>query len=226
MRSRSYDRLMTASLRLLLVFTCFKNSHYIRGFTTQFCMFNYWKQAQHPVLQMVEEFTDNLIEEDGELSLGLLARAAVIHGIQRDRAYLAKLYKLMHLYRKCTADIDNDLSLIRSRGLRHTVSLNDPEVAALKIHFNSVIFRLTHATWRHYPHVPRKGGLYDTKAMMATRLVTNSVPRCRIASFRQEARKALQKVHRLLITGNRSIWQQVQPAPRPVNPPLPTVGRL
>lgn len=213
--------MMRSSLRLMLVFLSCKNHHYIRGFATQFCIFSYWKAEQHPAFNLLNLFPQSFHEEDGELSLSLLCQASLAHGIQRDRSYLAKLYKLMHLYRKAAGDINKDLSIRLSPRYRHTASLQDPEVGILRTHFRRIIRRLSSGAWQHYPKIARARGAYPNAVRMTNNRVNTSVPRFRLRNFRLAIRGALVKIHRLLIIQNNSTWMQPLPAPQPPQHVLP-----
>lgn len=228
-KTGTYVEMMQSALRLLLVFFSCKNNHYIRGLTTQFCIFSYWKAENHPVFALLNQFPQSLHEEDGELSLSLLCQASLAHGIQRDRSYLAKLYKLMHLYRKAAGDVNKDLSIRLSPRYRHTARLQDPEIGVLGNHFRRVIRRLSAGTWQHYPKVARARGKYPKADRMANSLVNTSMPRLRLADFRKEVRKAMVNIHRLLILQNNSTWMPPLPVPQPpqhVFPPAPLLRPL
>ena len=63
---------MCASLDLLLVMESLESQKYSRSLILQFCHFSYWKRTQHPIWQLISSHPQNLLEEDGEISLSLL----------------------------------------------------------------------------------------------------------------------------------------------------------
>ena len=197
----------------------------MRGLVLQYCNFSYWKHSRHPVFDLLQQFPRNWCEEDGEISLSLLAHAAMTHGVQRDRDYLAKFYKLIHSYRQVAGEICEDLNIRQSQRYRHTVTPRDPEVAALNTHFQQVIANLSNASWLHYPKIPRKRGMYPNATQMLTRMQNNSEPRLRKLNLGSWVHRVFRRVHVLLHVRNDSLWvpaaRHPQPAPPPpIQPPL------
>ena len=199
---------MYASLDLLLVMESLESQKYSRALVLQFCHFSYWQRSQHPIWQLITSHPQNLLEEDGEISLSLLAHAATVHGIQKDRNYLANLYKLTNIYRKSAADATLDLGIRVSQKRHHTVRPNDPQVAILSRHFLQVLGKLQDGSWMHYPPLqPAACSQYPSRNSMIPRLENSSQPRVRLDDFRQATRTVFLDVRRLIQLQNRSCYR-------------------
>ena len=122
---------MEGSLNLVLLFMSFKNHSYVKAMVLQFIHFSFWSDTGHPVWSLLQRFPQSFVEEDGEISLSLLCHAATCHGIQYDRSYLVKMYKLIHTYRQAFADSVLDLEIRVAPTKHHNVNPGDPQVQTI-----------------------------------------------------------------------------------------------
>lgn len=205
-KSGSLDQIVTAFLDLLMVMVCTGSTQYVRCMCLQMCLFQHWESTKHPVFSLIRRFPQNLLEEDGEISLSLLCHAATVHGVHYDHKHLGNLYKLTNLYRQNAAEATIDLGIRVSRRKHHRVSCQDPEVAVLVTHFRRTIIKMVRGSWTHYPEIARSTRRYPTLERMTPRLVNTSLPRVRLDNFTDAIRTGLKDIRRLLGPENTSFW--------------------
>ena len=142
----------------------------------------------------------NFVEEDGEISLGLLAHACLKHSLKLDHKSLCDLYKLLTIYRNTCKDTLKDLGLKFHKGSHQAIQSTHPKVAMIVRHFRVVIQSLHNDTWKHYPRqLPPTGIIaYPTKVKMIPNLVSISQPRYFVMNMPARCGQGFLDVERLM----------------------------
>jgi len=186
-----------------MVMICFKGAkanQYPRAIMLNIFHFWYWKQIGHPCADIVSNDPINFVEEDGEVSLGLLAHTCSQHKIRFDHKALSELYQLIGLYRETLLDTQQDLGLKFHKQNHVKVRRSDDGVKKTVAHFKQVIKHLKQCVWEHYPKFPKS---YFFPKLTEIGCFTNtSQSRFRPASFSTEVRTVCLDLHRLLLDEN------------------------
>lgn len=188
---------------LFLVMVCFKGQRalqYGRCIMLHIFHFWYWEKIGHPCAKIVANDPINFVEEDGEISLGLLAHTCAQHKIRFDHNALSELYQLIGLYRDTLFDTQQDLGLKFHKQKHMSVSRSDAAVQTTVRHFRKVLRRLRRQTWQHYPTFDNL--LFLPKQSQIGTLTDKSQPRFRPPSFSAEVRTVFLDLERLLVDGN------------------------
>jgi len=162
--------------------------------------FWYWKKIGHPCADIIANDPINFVEEDGEVSLGLLAHTCSQHKIRFDHKALSELYQLIGLYRETLLDTQQDLGLKFHKQNHVKVHQSDDGVKKTVAHFKQVIKHLRQCVWQHYPNFPNQ--FFFPKRTEIGCFTNTSQRRFRSASFSTELRKVCLDLHRLLIDEN------------------------
>lgn len=162
--------------------------------------FWYWNKIGHPCADIISNDPINFVEEDGEVSLGLLAHTCCQHKIRFDHKDLSELYQLIGLYRETLFDTQQDLGLKFHKQKHVNVQRKDDGVKKTVAHFKLVIKQLKQRVWQHYPNFPDQ--FFLPKLTEIGCFNNTSQKRFRPAFFSEEVRKVFLDLERLLCDDN------------------------
>ena len=103
----------------------------------------YWEQSSNPCVSFLKNSPMNFVEEDGEISLALLAHNYARHSIKFDHKSLSDLYQLIGLYRDTCFDTMSDLGLNFNKQKHTAVKVTDNPIKTIVKHFFNCYSRLT-----------------------------------------------------------------------------------
>ena len=130
----------------------------------------YWTKTGNPCAEFVFTSPINFVEEDGEISLALLAHTCTKHSIKFDHKSISDLYQLIGLYRETCFDTMSDLGLKFNKQKHVSVKATDSPVKTVVKHFRRVIQSLRNCSWTNYgvlsSDLKHKGGMVLSKAAM------------------------------------------------------------
>lgn len=110
----------------------------------------YWHETGNPCSEFVSNSPINFVEEDGEISLALLAHTCTRHSIKFDHKSISDLYQLIGLYRQTCFDTMSDLGLKFNKQKHVSVKATDTPVTTVVHHFRKVIRSLRNRSWTNY----------------------------------------------------------------------------
>ena len=158
----------------------------------------YWEQSSNPCVSFLKNSPMNFVEEDGEISLALLAHNCARHSIKFDHKSLSDLYQLIGLYRDTCFDTMSDLGLKFNKQKHTAVKVTDNPVKTIVKHFLTVIRDLRNCNWSHYCALQTKQHMILPRDQMKPFVNFSVQKRLRPNSFSREVRKVLLNLKRLL----------------------------
>ena len=193
---------MHCLFRLWSVFVSLKgtksNNPYCRSIMLHMYHIWYWEQSSNPCVTFLKRSPINFVEEDGEISLALLAHTCVRHSIKFDHKSLSDLYQLIGLYRETCFDTMSDLGLKFNKQKHAAVNVTDNPVKAIAKHFLAVIRKLRNCNWSHYCALQTKQYMLLPRAEMKPFVNFSQQKRFRPHSFAHEVRQVILDLERLL----------------------------
>ncbi len=161
----------------------------------------YWDRTNNPCQEFVSTSPINFVEEDGEISLALLAHTCTKHGIKFDHKSISDLYQLIGLYRDTCFDTMSDLGLKFNKQKHVTVKATDTPVVTVVQHFKKVIASLRNRTWTNYGVLASELKMVPPKAAMKPISFSQNKRYCP-QGFSNELRTVVLNLERLLFDSN------------------------
>ena len=192
---------MNSLLRVWSVFVSLKGSTsnpYCRSIMLHLYHLWYWEQSDNPCLSFVRNSPMNFVEEDGEISLALLAHNCARHSIKFDHKSLSDLYQLIGLYRDTCFDTMSDLGLKFNKQKHTAVQVTDDPVKTIVEHFTTLIRDLRNCNWSHYRALETKQHMFLSREEMKPFVNVSVQKRLRPNSFAREVRKVMLNLEHLL----------------------------
>jgi hypothetical protein len=110
LKMEDWEGLLESCHRMLLVMASLKVREYTRCLIMHLNIVTHHQQQETGVYDMFKTNPGAMNEESGEVCFGVLARASVADTQKMKFDHMNKLYKLLHVYREITEELNDDLN--------------------------------------------------------------------------------------------------------------------
>lgn len=139
----SWDELLESAHKMVLVMASLNVPEYTRCLILHLNVVSHHQQQETGVYDMFKSNPGAFNEESGEMSFSVLARASVSDTQKMKFEHMNKLYKLLHVYREITEELNDDLNgpMVEKKFStgRYIIDPNSVEVAETVSYFRGVI---------------------------------------------------------------------------------------